>query len=105
MQRLQLLNEGYRTAEAQGLAAADPHTVGEAVARARVRLLLVDADRILPGTLDADGHLTVASAETPGVDDLFDDMAERVLRTGGEVVVVPSDRMPTATGVAAVFRY
>ena len=36
---------------------------------------------------------------------MLDDLAELVLNTGGEVVVVPTDRMPTDTGVAAVYRF
>jgi hypothetical protein len=36
---------------------------------------------------------------------LFDDLAEIALRNGAEVVVIPADRMPTQTGVAAVFRF
>jgi L-idonate 5-dehydrogenase len=43
--------------------------------------------------------------QDPEVDDLLDDLGEHVLRTGGDVVVVPAARMPTGTGVAATFRY
>jgi hypothetical protein len=32
-------------------------------------------------------------------------VGEQVLRTGGEVIVVPSERMPSDSGVAAAFRY
>jgi hypothetical protein len=39
------------------------------------------------------------------VDDLLDDLAEQTLRTGGEVVIVPGERMPTDTGIAAVRRF
>jgi hypothetical protein len=39
------------------------------------------------------------------VDDLLDDLGERVLATGGEVVVVPTERMPTESGLAAIYRY
>jgi hypothetical protein len=28
-----------------------------------------------------------------------------VLRAGGDVVVVPHERMPTQTGLAAIYRY
>jgi hypothetical protein len=39
------------------------------------------------------------------MDDLLDDLAEVTLTTGGEVIVVPTDRMPTTTGAAATFRF
>jgi len=35
----------------------------------------------------------------------MDDLGELVLKTGGRVVVVPADRMPTKTGAAATFRF
>ena len=40
-----------------------------------------------------------------GPEDLLDDVAETVLRNGGEVVVVPAESMPSATGLAATHRY
>jgi hypothetical protein len=33
------------------------------------------------------------------------DMAEIVLKAGGHVVIVPAERMPTQTGVAAIYRF
>jgi len=47
----------------------------------------------------------LATADEPGVGDILDDLAERVLRTGGQAIVAPKGSMPTATGLAAVFRY
>jgi hypothetical protein len=39
------------------------------------------------------------------VDDLLDDLSEKVLEKGGQVVVVPAERMPTKEGAAAIYRY
>ncbi|MFO0851457.1 MAG: hypothetical protein U0871_23300 [Gemmataceae bacterium] len=104
--RLAGLTDKFRGALAHGLAAADPKEVGPAIVMNRVGTLLVDADRLLPGTVDpATGAVTPAPADAPGVDDLLDDLAELTLKTGGEVVVVPADRMPTQTGLAAVYRF
>ena len=33
------------------------------------------------------------------------DLAEHTLRRGGEVVVVPTNEMPTSKGLAAIYRY
>jgi len=41
----------------------------------------------------------------PDVDDLLDDLGELVSKTGGRVVVVPADQMPTTTGAAAICRF
>jgi len=39
------------------------------------------------------------------VDDVLDDLGELVRMRNGAVVVVPADRMPTETGVAAIYRF
>ena len=36
---------------------------------------------------------------------MLDDLAERVLKTGGEVIMVPPERMPSKTGLAAIYRF
>jgi hypothetical protein len=41
----------------------------------------------------------------PDVDDLLEKVAELIEDMDGKVIVVPSDKMPAATGVAAPFRY
>ena len=72
----------------------------------RVGLLLVDADKVVPGRIDRDARtVRTDQLDNPEVDDVLDDLAELVLNTGGEVVIVPTDRMPTDTGVAAVYRF
>jgi hypothetical protein len=103
--RLARLTEDYRTAAARGLAASDLNDVARAAAAARIGVLLIEADREIPGRFDpATGEIRPDRLADPAVDDLIDDLAEAVLRTGGEVVVVPAGRMPTDTGLAATFR-
>jgi hypothetical protein len=53
----------------------------------------------------ADRRYRVRDINDPDVDDILDDLAELTLKAGGEVVVVPGERMPTDTGVAAIYRY
>ena len=63
----------------------------------------MDAGKLVPGGLDhASGAVTFDDPANPKGDDLLDDLAEFVLRRGGEVVVAPSDRMPTRSGAAAI---
>ena len=50
----------------------------------------------------ASGAITLGKLDDPQVDDLLDDLGERVPATGGEVVVVPTERMPTDSGLAAI---
>jgi hypothetical protein len=104
--RLARLTENYQTALGTGLASADPATIAPAAMDGRVGMLLVDADKVVPGKIDRDARtVRTDRLENPEVDDVLDDLAEQVLNTGGEVVIVPTDRMPTDTGVAAVYRF
>lgn len=106
LERLEGLTEAHRTAAAQGLAATSLVDVGKATAAARIGTLLVEAERVLPGRLDPEtGSIQADRLADPEVDDLLDDLAEATLRRGGEVVVVPKERMPSSTGVAATFRF
>ena len=105
-ERLAGLADDFRVAASRQLAAGKPDEVAAAAIAGRVGTLLVDADRELPGRVDrATGTIQAADLSNPEVDDAIDDLAEEVLRMGGQVVVVPGDQMPTDTGVAAIFRY
>jgi hypothetical protein len=69
-----------------------------------VGTLLIEVERRIPGHVE-DHMPRPAVRDEPGVGDILDDLAERVLKTGGQVIVVPKGNMPTDTGLAAVFRY
>ena len=104
--RLRTLVGRFADARPKGLGADGVAQVALAAAASRVETLLVEAERRIPGRLDpVSGRLTLSALEDPQVDDLLDDLAELVLSRGGQVVVVPAADMPTAAGVAAVFRF
>ncbi len=106
LQRLGDLTERFGTAMANGQGASDLAEIAVAAAAGRIDTLLIEADRVVPGTFDAGtGAITFSELDHPHVDDLLDDLGERALRAGGDVVIVPAERMPTATGLAAIFRY
>lgn len=104
--RLRTFVEAFEQSRAKGLGADDAEQAAEAAVAGRVETLLVDASRHLPGRIDdTTGSIEVADLAHPEVDDVLDDLAALVMRQGGEVVVVPPERMPTETGLAAVYRY
>ncbi len=106
LERLEGLSEQFGTAKANDRGSADLTEIGKAASAGRIATLLIDADRVVPGRFDArSGHITFARLEDPDVDDLLDDLGEHTLRAGGEVVIVPPERMPSDTGIAAIFRY
>ncbi len=102
--RLQTLLDAYHAAHARGLATDDLTHAAEFATDGRVGTLLIEADRRIPGHIE--GRMPRrAERDEPGMGDILDDLAERVLKTGGQVVVAPLGSMPTDKGLAAVFRY
>lgn len=106
LQRLQTLIDEFEAGSARGTADKELARVAESAAERRIATLLIDADRHIPGRLDSlTGSIEPGDAGDPLMDDVLDDLGELVLAGGGEVVVVPADRMPVGTGAAAIHRY
>jgi hypothetical protein len=111
-ERLSALLDAYGEARGHGRGSDRLEEIAAALAQSRVGTLLVEADRRIPGSVDAThGAISHAqsgqgdAADDPAISDVLDDLAEAALRTGAEVIVLQADRMPSKTGAAAVFRY
>lgn len=106
LERLAGIKEAYGAASASGRGADELGTIAQAAAAGRVATLLIEADRLIPGRIDtATGTIARGDLADPQVDDVLDDLGELVLRQGGEVIIVPVERMPTQTGAAAIYRF
>lgn len=106
LERLSGLLDSYGSNAAKALGSDLIDDIAKAAVEGRVATLLIEADRMVPGQIDAaTGKVTKGTLDDPQVDDLLDDLGELVLKTGGEVVMVPTERMPSTTGAAAVFRF
>jgi Bacterial archaeo-eukaryotic release factor family 3 len=104
--RLNNLIEEFGQSKPSGLAGDGVSQIASAAVSGRVDKLMVEADREIPGQIDAStGHLEPGDISHPETSDILDDLAELVMNKGGQVVVVPQDRMPTGTGAAAIYRY
>jgi hypothetical protein len=104
--RLAALREEFGAAQPKELASDDLERVAEAAIMGRVGTLLIESEREVPGRIDAaTGRVEFAELAHPEVDDTLDDLAAMVLNAGGRVVVVPAARMPSTTGVAAIYRF
>lgn len=91
---------------AHGQASADPREIAHALAERKVETLFVEQDRLIPGTFDAEtGSLSYGADMLDASDDLTDDFAQATYLQGGDVFVLAGDRMPSETGVAALYRY
>ncbi|HUW25903.1 MAG TPA: hypothetical protein VMW07_05175 [Gallionella sp.] len=106
LERLAGLVEAFGAAAAHGQGADKLGEIAKAAIDGRIATLLIEADRLIPGTIDvARGKITPGDLTDPDVDDVLDDLGERVLKAGGEVVIVPVGRMPTQSGAAAIYRF
>jgi hypothetical protein len=104
--RLATLAEEFERARSQQLGSDDLTKVAEAAASGRVATLLIEADRQLAGRFDgATGRIELADPSPPQGDDLLDDLGQRVESMGGRVLVIPPERMPAQTGLAATYRH
>lgn len=104
--RLAELVEKFEGARTKGLGADELAQVCKATEAGRVATLLIEADREVPGRIDsATGQIEFDNLANPEVDDVLDDLGALVLKKGGHVVIVPAERMPTETGIAAIYRY
>lgn len=96
----------FKYARAKGLGSDKLTEVAEAAAEGRVSRLLIEAERQMPGQLESSsGTISHADLNHPQIDDLLDDLGELVEKKGGQVHVLPVDRMPCRTGLAAIYRH
>ena len=104
--RKDALVEQYAAAKSRDLAGDDLEEVARAVAEGKVATLLVDDNHHVPGRINkSSGEIEFEDLDHPEIDDVIDDLAELALKMGGQVVVLPSEQMPTKTGIAAIYRY
>jgi len=98
--------DAFTKARAHGLGSEQLDEVVEAAANGRVASLMIESGRHIAGCLDGvTGQIRTGDINDPEVDDLLDDLGELVEAMGGEVKVIPAERMPGQTGLAATFRH
>lgn len=99
-------SEAYAAAAAKGLGSEDLAQIAHAAVAGRVATLLIEAERQVAGRIDpSTGRIDPSELGNPRADDVLDDLGSLVEKMGGEVHVLPADRMPCLTGVAASFRH
>lgn len=104
--RIDTLVGEFASARSRGLGDDELEEVARAIVGGRVGTLLIEARREIPGRVDgATGAIELDDLDHPEVDDVLDDLGALTRRMGGRVIVVPTERMPTTTGIAAMYRY
>lgn len=98
--------DDFGLAKARHRGSDDLQQVARAAADARIGTLLLDSDKHIGGRLDpASGRLELGDPKNPAYEDILDDIAEKVIQTGGQILVIPPNQMPTPTGIAAIYRF
>jgi hypothetical protein len=102
---LSAIRELYDLRFSQHRASADVATVARAATYGAVDTLLVDIDEKLPGHVDEDsGAVTFAEDDAVSYG-VVDELARRVLLTGGRVLAVRGPDIPGGGPLAGILRY
>lgn len=92
-------------ARSHGKGSTDLAEITKAAVAGRVGTLLVDVDKVIPGTISDTGDIQPGDLSDPHVDDILDDLMELVFQADGEIHALPTGLMPVDSGVAALLRY
>ena len=104
--RLAALVEEFGRARSKDLGHDELTHIAKAIVAGRVATLLIESDREVSGRINAvTGDIELDDLANPEVDDVLDDLGALALKMGGQVVIVPTEQMPTKTGIAAIYRY
>lgn len=102
MDQLNQLHDKYGVAQGENRNSDDVKQIGKAALAGRIEILLVEADKSIPGTLDQDSGQVSLGADGDETN-VIEDITVIAMRKGAQVMIVPAQRMPTTSGVAAVF--
>ncbi len=105
--RIQRWVDLYRQREAESRASTDLATIAKVATQGQVSDLLVDADAVRYGTISEQGEITTADQRSAESYDLIDEIMDRVMENGGDVLAIrkdddaPAELLP----IAAVLRW
>ncbi|HEX6459858.1 MAG TPA: hypothetical protein VF032_13140 [Thermoleophilaceae bacterium] len=102
---LSAIRDRFGVAASRGLGSSDVATVARAATQGAVATLLVDIDEKMPGQLDEDTGAVTLSGDDHASYGVIDEIARRVMLTGGDVLAVRRDDVPDGAPLAAIFRH
>ena len=96
----------FSARENEGRASTQVARAARAATFGAVDTLLVDIDEVVPGTVDeTTGEVDFAKSESADSYGVVDEIAGRVLASGGRVLAVRRDDIPQKASLAAILRY
>lgn len=103
---LAALHDRFSALAGEGRSLTDVSDVAKAATFGAVDTLLVDIDGVVPGTVDeSTGAVTFNTESTAANLGIIDEIAARVIASGGTVVAVRQDDIPGKGALAAILRY
>jgi hypothetical protein len=92
--------------ENEGRATTDIAHAARAATYGAVETMLVDIDEVIPGTVgEKDGAVTLAKSANASDYGVIDEIASRVIRSGGRILGVRKADIPGGKSLAAILRY
>lgn len=104
-EELAALRDLFELRFAHGRASTDVATVARMATQGAVDTLLVDIDDKLPGHVDEDSGAVAFAEDDADSYGVVDEIARRVLLTGGRVLAVRASDIPGGGPLAAILRY
>lgn len=105
VEKTQALVEKYENSRSKSLGSDDIAEIARATVENKISVLLIEAGKIIKGKILEDGKLSLTDTDETNHEDVIDDIAEAVFRSGGEVISLAKERMPSTTGAAAIYRF
>lgn len=106
IQKTKDLVERYGFQRSKFLGTDDLSEVARAALEGKIDTLMIEDGKIEAGRINRkNGEIERGQLDDPRFGDVIDDIGELALKSQAEVVVLPKDRMPSTTGIAAIFRY
>ncbi len=107
LKKLDGLADRFKQAMANGKGTDNIKDAAVAAIEGRIDTLIIEEDRVIAARITnlVTGNIQNKDLSNPKVDDLLDDMGELVTKKSGSVIVFPTEKMPSQTGLAAIFRY
>jgi hypothetical protein len=103
--RLKAWTDRFQGRAQVGQTTLDVAQAARAATAGAVESMLVNIDEIVDGTVDGDGVVTFAAGPGPDTYGVVDEIADRVILTGGQVLAVRKADIPEGRSLAAILRY
>lgn len=104
-EKMDSILQHYQQSHSQGLASNEFTEIEQAAETGRIATLLVEDDRLNITQINQQPPADKASFATAGHAEALEELALTVMQNGGDVFIVPPQRIPGQTRAAAVYRF